>query len=302
MQTLLGANHRDSEFLYLNFTDGINLETTPCLLCQSLQYSIIHTFQHLHAVICRKCGLVYLNPRLKESAMTSVYQSKDYFSQRKDVGYEDYFSQEESLRITFRRFLEELKKRKMTSGRILEVGCGYGYFLDEAKSFFSQRTGVDLSRDAGSHAERLSGARIHIGDVNSLPSELNGYDVIVLINVIEHIYSPIEFLFSIKQRLKDGGKIVIATPDIGSFWYKIMKRRWPSFKVPEHVAFYSGKTLKLLLQKTGFINIQNIPFTHFFPLGLIAQKLGITLPPRFGKRSVWLPKTMIAMSAQHTNE
>jgi len=302
MQTLLGASASDPVSVYLNSTDEINLETTPCLLCRSSNSSIIHTFGQLQVVICRKCNLVYLNPRLNESAMRTVYQSDDYFSQRKDAGYEDYSFQEDSLRTTFKRFLEKLEKHGMTSGKILEVGCGYGYFLDEAKYFFSHREGIELSQDAGSYAGRLSGAHIHIGDVGSLPPELNEYAVIVLINVIEHIYSPVEFLCLIKQRLKNDGRIVVATPDIGSFWHIIMRKRWPSFKIPEHVAFYSGQTLRLLLQKTGFYDIRELPFPHAFPIGLIAHKLGLRVPTKLGKRSMWVPKTMVTLSARSRNE
>ncbi len=275
-----------------------DMETTNCLICQSSNSSIIHTFRQLNVVICRECGLVYLNPRLKELTMRTAYRSENYFLRSVDAGYEDYSFQENSLRITFRRFLEQLKKQGMTSDRLLEVGSGYGYFLDEAKHFFSYRAGIELSREAGSRAERLSGAHVHVGDIGSLPPEFNNFTLIVLINVIEHIYSPIEFLFSIKKLLKNDGRIVIATPDIGNFWYKIMKKRWPSFKIPEHVAFYSGKTLRLLLQKTGFVDIQALPFAHAFPCGLIAGKLGIPIKGELSKKPVWLPKTMVALAAR----
>ena len=301
MQPLPRVKLHDPMSLSLNSIDLIDLETTPCPLCQSSNSSIIHAFGRLNVVTCRKCGLAYLNPRLKESTMRATYRSENYFLHSADAGYEDYSFQENSLRITFRRFLEELKKREMTSDRLLEVGCGYGYFLDEAKYFFSYRAGIELSQEAGFHAKKLSGVHIYVGDISSLPPEYNNFATVVLINVIEHIYSPIEFLFSIKQRLKDGGIIVIATPDIGSFWYRILKKRWPSFKIPEHVAFYSGKTLKLLLQKAGFVDIQELPFPHAFPVGLTAHKFGITVPAKFGKRSVWLPRTMIAQSARSFN-
>ena len=304
MQTLLRAKQKlhDRTPLPLSTSDSIDIETTSCLLCQSSDSSIIHAFGRLNVVVCTHCGLVYLNPRLKESTIRATYQSENYFLRSAATGYEDYFFQENSLRITFRRFLEELKKRGMTSDRLLEVGCGYGYFLDEAKCSFSYRVGTELSQEAAFQARKLSGAHIYAGDVSSLPFEFNNFSLGVLINVIEHIYSPANFLFSIKQHLKDGGTIVIATPDIGSFWYRIMKKRWPSFKIPEHVAFYSGETLKLLLKKAGFVDIKKLPFPHAFPLGLIARKLGIRLPAKFGKLSIWLPGTMTALSARSFRE
>jgi len=103
----------------------------------------------------------------------------------------------------------------------------------------------------------------------------SNFNIVVAINVIEHIYSPLEFLISLKQRLRSDGRIVLATPDFGSFWPKILGDKWPSFKIPEHVVFYNTKTLGHLLEKAGFRNFREVPFRHFFPLGLIAGKFGI---------------------------
>jgi SAM-dependent methyltransferase len=274
-----------------------DLETTFCPLCDSGEKSILHTFKPFNVVACKDCGLMYLNPRLKESVMKRIYQGTEYFLHGGKAGYKDYISQEKGLRATFRRFLEELKRQGMASGRLLEVGCGYGYFLDEARNFFSYRAGTELSEEAGSYARRLSGADVYIGDIGLLPPGFNNFDIIVIINVIEHIYTPIEFLLSLRQRLKYGGRIVVATPDIGSFWYKAMKRRWPSFKIPEHIAFYTEKTLTILLQKTGFRDIKQIPFSHAFPFGLITSKLGINIRGKISEIPIWVPKTMVALSA-----
>jgi SAM-dependent methyltransferase len=278
------------------------LEITPCPICKSSDMSVLHTFEPFKVVSCRSCGLIYLNPRMKESAMMKVYQENEYFSDSGDSGYQyvNYASQEESMRMTFRRFLNELKKNGIASGRLLELGCGYGYFLDEAKHFFSFLAGTELSQEAGESARKISGADVYIGDVSSLPNELCGFDLIVSINVIEHIYSPAEFILSLKKRLKEGGRIIIATPDIGSIWYKIMQRRWSSFKIPEHVVYYSKNTLTSLLLRTGFHNIMGIPFHHAFPFGLITSKLGIHLHGPICRKPVWLPWTMTAISAQAT--
>lgn len=276
-----------------------DLETTHCLLCKSSKSLIVHTFRPFTIVICEQCSLIYLTPRLKETVMRSIYQSDTYFLQKDETGYDDYSFQENSLRITYRRFLKELQKHGMTSGRLLEIGTGYGYFLDEARGYFQDVSGVELSERAACYAHKISGCNIHVGTVSNLPVEWNNFDVIVLINVIEHIYEPLEFLLSVRQRLKDDGRIVIGTPDIGSFWFKILKKRWPSFKIPEHVAFYSKKTLTLLLQKAGFKQIQPIPYPHAFPVGLIMRKLRVNISSSLSKIPVWIPKTMIALSARN---
>jgi len=276
-----------------------DVQTTRCPLCESSNELVLYSFGPCNIVTCKQCSLVYLNPRLKESIMRSMYQSNAYFFQKGSAGYHDYALQEKSLRLTFQRFLSELHKRGMTSGRLLEIGTGYGYFLDEAKKYFSHISGIELSETAAIYAKKLSGGDIHNGTVSAMPAEWTDLDIIVLINVIEHVYEPVEFLLYIKQKLRNGGRIVIGTPDIGSFWFRILRKRWPSFKIPEHVTFYSKKTLTVLMQKPGFTQIQEIPFLHAFPLGLIMRKLGVNISHNFGTIPVWIPHTIVALSAIH---
>ena len=232
--------------------------------------------------------------------MMKAYRENEYFSESGDSGYQNYnyVSQERSLRMTFRRFLKELKKHGIESGRLLELGCGYGYFLDEARHYFSYLAGTELSQEAADNARKISGADVYTGDLGSLPDEVFDFDFIASINVIEHIYDPVEFLLSLKKRLVKGGRIIIATPNIGSIWYKVMKNKWSSFKIPEHVVFYSAGTLIPLLRKTGFQDIMRIPFLHAYPLGLLSSALGIYLPEAISRKPVWLPWTMTAVSAR----
>ncbi len=269
-------------------------ETTSCPLCKSSTDSIIHTFGELHIVLCRNCGLRYLNPRIKESAMRKRYEQKAYFSGEDGSGYDNYHVQELSLRLTFRRFLKNLKKVIPQAENLLEVGCGYGFFLDEAKDFFPSLTGIELSAEAGRAALETSGAQIHIGTADSLPTDTKDFDVIIMLNVIEHIYEPVRFLLSLRERLASGGVMVLATPDIGSFWYRIMKKRWPSFKLPEHVAFYDKKTLADLLERAGFQPAETVPYPHAFPMGVMAKKFGVELPQKLAEKILWLPRVMIA--------
>ncbi len=275
-----------------------DIEATACPLCSSASNVVIHIFDPLKVVQCKDCGLVFLNPRLKEDIAKRIYEDVSYYSQGQVAGYEEYLLQEESLRITFRRFLGELKKRGMASGRLLEVGSGLGFLLDEAKGFFPEREGMELSAGAASRASLVSDAKIHVGGLSALPPEVKNFDVVIAVNVIEHVYSPLEFLSSLRQRVKSGGRIVVVTPDIGSFWHSIMGRKWPSFKIPEHVTFFTRSTLTCLLDRAGFENIRYIPFPHAFPLGLIGSKLRIPIPGVFGRIPLWVPKTMIALSGE----
>lgn len=275
-----------------------DIENTCCPLCRSADASIIHTWKPFAVVRCAACGLAYLNPRPREAVAHRLYKDGDYFSAENTAGYADYRSQEKGLRVTLRRFLVELRRRGMASGRVLEIGSGYGYFLAEASDFFSSVSGLELSAEAAAHARALGSWPVHVGDIHSLPADWHEFDALIMVNVIEHIHDPLSFLRIAGARLKDEGRMIIATPDFGSPWHAVLGKRWPSFKVPEHVAFYTAATLGRLLRETGFEDIERVPFSHAFPLFLVAEKLGLRLRGRLGERTVWIPGTMLALAGR----
>ena len=170
--------------------------------------------------------------------------------------------------------------------------------LDEAKEYYSSCIGTELSPSAAQEAKQRSAAEVYVGGVDSLPEELHSFDMVIAINVIEHIYSPVSFLLNIRKRLNSRGHILLATPNAGGLWFNLLRSRWPSLKIPEHVAFYSEKTLRKLLQTAGFTEICKISYLHAFPLGLVMQKMGIRIPARLSEMPIWIPGTMIAMVAQ----
>ena len=112
------------------------LEHPACPLCGSEERrEDIYVFRPFAVARCQGCRLWYEYPRLAEPVMRASYADDAYF-EGGEAGYSSYQAQEATLRPTFRRFLRELSHRGMTGGRLLEVGCAYGFFLDEAKGYF----------------------------------------------------------------------------------------------------------------------------------------------------------------------
>jgi hypothetical protein len=81
-----------------------------------------------------------------------------------------------------------------------------------------------------------------------------------------------------------------------------MGRRWPSFKVPEHVLYFDYLTLSSLMYRTGLTDVQKLPYPHAFPLGLITAKFGFKLPRWLGRLNVWVPATTVAACGRVTQE
>jgi 2-polyprenyl-3-methyl-5-hydroxy-6-metoxy-1,4-benzoquinol methylase len=267
------------------------LEEVDCPLCHSGSHSRAYGFPPFAVTRCRDCDFYYLSPRLVESQMLRAYG--DAYFEGEGQGYVDYSVQEQSLRKTFRRLLKEMRKRGLAGGRLLEIGCGYGYFLDEARDHFKLRVGTDYSRRALEEA-RSRADRVYEGGVEALPED-ERFDCIVATQVIEHIYEPLSFLEKLRGRLFDGGSLVMAAPDMGSFWRRLMGRRWPSFKIPEHVQYFDRSSLSTLMQQAGLREVQALPYPHAFTLSLFAQKMKLPAPPFLSRASLWVPATTVAM-------
>jgi len=270
------------------------LEYPACPLCRTDQPEVRYAEFGVHKIVrCRKCEVHYLYPRLTEEAMYRAYSEDNYF-EGGDSGYSDtsYALQERALRSTFKRLLRNMQKRKLTGGALLEVGCGYGYLLEEAKEFFSLRVGTEFSRQ-GMMLASTRADRVYEGGIEQLPATLK-FDCVLATHVIEHVYKPLEFVGRLIDHTKPGGKVVLAAPDMGGLLRKLMGRRWPSFKIPEHVLYFDATTLSSLMRQRGLLDVRLLPYPHAFPLGLIAAKLGLPFPSALGGANVWVPTTTIA--------
>jgi SAM-dependent methyltransferase len=224
--------------------------------------------------------------------MAAVYARGDYFE---GTGYESYKSQGRAFRATFRAFVRGLHRRGITGQALLEVGCGYGYLLEEAKPYFDTCVGCDFSADALRHIACAD--QLFQGGLEAVPRNLR-FQCIVATHVIEHVHDPVSFVRDLANRLDAGGWLVLAAPHMGSVWRKVMRRRWPSFKYPEHVVFYDRETLPRLLRAAGLESTQWIPYPHAFPLSLVCEKVGIRGPRWLQLINVWLPATTIAVAGR----
>lgn len=276
------------------------LEGAVCPLCQAPPPEPPRfSFPPYHVRRCPACDLWYLSPRLAEEAMLGAYREESYFEGGQGPGYSSYLAQETTLRATFRRFLQTLQARGIAGERLLEVGCAYGFFLDEARGFFGWRAGTDYSRAAAARAEQVADA-VYVGGLESVPAG-ERFDCVVLIHVIEHIYHPRALLAELARLLRPGGWIVLACPDMGGFWRPLLGRRWPFFKVPEHVTYFTASTLARLLETAGCRRIERLPYASFFTAELMGEKLGLTLPGWLRQRRFRLPATTVACAGQLTS-
>jgi SAM-dependent methyltransferase len=278
-----------------------SLEYPACALCDSDRRQFPFRLHDPYRVArCAACGLHYLYPRLIESAMQEAYRQSSYY-EGGACGYADtsYIAQEPALRATFKRLLHNLARRRLAGGDLLEIGCGYGYLLDEARLFFDRRVGTEFSPQ-GAEIARATDAEIFVGGIVHVPPGAK-FDCVIATHVIEHVYQPLSFVKRLASHTRPGGHIVLATPDIGGVLRKLMGRHWPSFKAPEHVLYFDFQTLSSLMRRAGLNDICRLPYPHAFPLGLIAAKFALALPSLLAHLKVWVPATTVAAYGRVSN-
>lgn len=272
-----------------------HLERPPCPLCSTRDVAVQGvSFPPYRAVRCR-CGFWYLSPRLAETEMHRTYRDDRYF-EGEGLGYSSYLAQEPTLRRTFVHLLDTLERRSMTGGRLLEVGCAYGFFLDEARGRFDRCEGTELS-EAAAHAAESRVDRVRLGGLEQLAPD-ERFDVAACIHVIEHVYDPLAFVRRIREHLSPGGFLILATPDMGGFWRRLQGRRWPFYKMPEHVTYFDRRSLARLLELGGYVDVQPLPYASYFSVELVGEKLGFRVPSFLRRLQIRLPATTVAMAGR----
>jgi SAM-dependent methyltransferase len=217
---------------------------------------------------CQSCDL----GRTEASGFDpAAYYTKDYFSGGHSDGYADYLGAEPVLRREFTRSVTFIRSYR-SNGKLLELGCAYGFFLMEAARHFDV-AGIELAAEAVDHGRR-AGLNILSGLANETNlRQIGCVDVIVLFDVIEHLPEPRETLALCYQYLNPGGIIVITTGDFGSALAKLSGVKWRLMTPPQHLWFFTQESMRRLSASLGLSMAQVDHPWKIVPLSLIIFQL-----------------------------
>jgi SAM-dependent methyltransferase len=161
----------------------------------------------------------------------------------------DYASQHATFARNFRAYLRRMQRAGATGGRLLEVGCAYGFFLEQAQASF-EVTGIDVN-EAAITAARSLGVPAICGDFLAFAPDAP-YDVVCMWDTVEHLLEPLAYLDKARAVLRDGGWLFLTTGDIGSAVARFRGPRWRLIHPPSHVNYFSRQSMSSLLGRTGF--------------------------------------------------
>jgi len=210
-----------------------------CLICASTDLEPIDRFVEDHLVCCSKCGFVFANAIPSSEELINYYSDYPIKSHRSDVTLKRY-----------KTLLDEFEAFRQNN-KILDIGCGTGYFLDEAKKRGWDVFGTEYSSESITNC-RNRGIVIHEGQLQIDNYRNEEFDVITSFEVIEHINDPKEELGKIHRLLRVKGLLYITTPNFSSLSKHFGGSEWSIVNYPEHLSYYSAGTLDLLLKNSGF--------------------------------------------------
>ncbi len=212
-------------------------------------------------VRCMVCGLIYAIPGFQKEELVHDY---------KTMADPEYLKEEKGRRAQARMILSNFPKKP--GGQLLDIGCGPGFFLDEAKKAGWQVRGVDLSEWAKKYSHDHFGIDVFTGSLKEAKFPNNFFDRIVMNDVIEHLENPKEMLQEIRRILKNDGILYLSTPDIGSFLSRFLRARWWGVN-KYHLFYFSRKTMEQMFEVVGFKKIRYSAYPRIFSLGYWVKRL-----------------------------
>lgn len=224
---------------------------------------------------CSRCGSYRIHPDKVAPALL----------------YRDYYGGADAKRLTgifdsIWRSRRQQKAAQILRGvpagaRVLDVGCERGELLNVLKGVGCRVAGTQLSQGAADYAREHFGIDVFVGELQDAPFEAGSFDVILMINVLEHLPDPESYLRRVAELLEPGGMFWVEVPNTGSFTARLSGKRWLHHDPPHHYWGFTIPGLRTMLGRNGFDieRIHHVSWEHG-PFGCLQSWLNFLPGPR----------------------
>ena len=221
-----------------------------CILCGSPERKLLIRQGEWNVLRCQECGLGVLDPHPDQWELSDLYQTH-YLEDLYGVGFEvgsvemkKRLSQE-THRIRFFRYAKR-------SGRLLDIGCGMGYFLAACRNWGYEVEGMDISEDSATYVRKHLNITVSVGTVEEIDYPPASFDVITMWHFLEHARDPRVYLGKAHKWLKPSGLLVVDVPNYTSTDARYAWENWKGWHLPFHLYHFTPETLCRFLVKQSF--------------------------------------------------
>jgi 2-polyprenyl-3-methyl-5-hydroxy-6-metoxy-1,4-benzoquinol methylase len=203
---------------------------------------------------CRSCQHGFMNPR-PEPAVLNEYYSASYTAYRPKHGSDE---QDDAAVVAKAKAANEFRHIRVPAGkRVLDLGCGGGFFLNICRQLGAEVQGIEPSPH-GAEAARRQGIPVFEGTLDQFLEEHGDqrFDVITSNHVIEHVPDPIAALAGLKSLLAPGGTMTIAVPNARSMFANALGAEWHNTDLPFHLHHFSPDSLRIAAETAGLATVE----------------------------------------------
>ena len=212
--------------------------------------------------ICQACGYAFVNPRPSFDFLMNYYRTSGH----EPGGIENATnaitlnsilsseSRDPNSTVDAKRMFRSVKSLYKKEGDLnfLDVGCGYGFFSKEALENGFRVYALELAELERNIAKQMTGVDAVASSFEDFTADPNYFSVILMSQILEHVLDVNEWIEKAHNLLQSRGILIIALPNFGSIFRKILQENEPFITPPTHLNFFNNKSLTLLLEKHGF--------------------------------------------------
>jgi 2-polyprenyl-3-methyl-5-hydroxy-6-metoxy-1,4-benzoquinol methylase len=221
----------------------------------------------LSLVRCGECDFIFSNDK-EVDELVSLYEKMS------DPGYEE---SQQGRHLQMRWLLSKARNANPSARSLLDVGAGSGLLVAEAKCFGFDAIGVEPSRSLVQSGRRLYQVDLLEGVFPHPKLSDDRFDVIFLVDIIEHISTPLELLRHCAAALSPQGVIILVTPNVDSFVARLLGQRWWHFRLA-HVGYFSQASLLKAAERAGLTVAEHFSAKWFFQVSYLMKRLEFYLP------------------------
>ena len=200
---------------------------------------------------CDNCTFQFVWPLPTEGELSYIYNERTLSGENNTINFETYLKRKNQLTREYAQILKLLDEFP-NKGKLLDVGCAAGFFLNYAKQNNWEVEGVEVSKDLSEYARKELGLNVYTGRLSNISLQPKSYNVVTLIGVIEHLDDPQSVINDISKIIKPNGTLIILTENVESVLSKTLKSKWNGYMPPEHLSYFSKQSIQYLIQGKGF--------------------------------------------------
>ena len=242
---------------------------TKCYLCSSSKLRDLFAKENFTICKCLNCELVFVRDILNEDEL-NVFYSIDRDEGIKDPVYDDDFNTKNLL--FYYKKMQHLIEKIVHKGRLLDIGCNSGQFLELMSKSSWEAFGIERSPKPFRKAKKIFGDNIFFGILKNY-REKQKFDVITIMDVLDHCIDPVNDLKIAYRKLRKEGVLSVKVHNIDCLLAKVTGKDFYAFLPPYHLFYFSPKTLTIAMNKAGF-EVASVAFIgHWLTLKIIFYRL-----------------------------